>query len=168
MNGEITEPLVMATYCDDIRHEKGEKVSLMGCYQSELLLPQVPAVLAKLCAFVSVIVPLTYKSKTLSLHMFQDDKQIGQIDLPAETMTETLVSPADKWATRRAFNAAINMSPLVIERPCVIRVEATLNEVQLRGPRLIIRLANQTLESPPKSTGAKTARRSTVKPKKAA
>src|SRR5882762_5583690 len=37
--------------CDDIRSERGNKVSLMGLYDEKILLPQVPARLAKLCLF---------------------------------------------------------------------------------------------------------------------
>ena len=37
--------------CDDIRTEEGHKISLMGIYDKGLLLPQIPARLAKLCLY---------------------------------------------------------------------------------------------------------------------
>lgn len=37
--------------CDDIRAEQGNKISLMGLYDEKILLPQIPARVAKLCLF---------------------------------------------------------------------------------------------------------------------
>ena len=44
-------PYGVATFCDDIRQEVGNKFSLIGCYNDEMLLPygtEFPAILAKL------------------------------------------------------------------------------------------------------------------------
>lgn len=43
-----------AVYCDDVRQETGNKLSLMGVYQSSLIVPTLPFVLPKLCILVEV------------------------------------------------------------------------------------------------------------------
>ena len=40
---------VIAQFCDDFRQEIGNKFSLMGCYGTDLYVPQFPITLPKLC-----------------------------------------------------------------------------------------------------------------------
>lgn len=42
---------ISTVFCDDIRHEIGGKLSLIGCYGETVSLPQLPASIPKLCVF---------------------------------------------------------------------------------------------------------------------
>ena len=42
-------------FCDDIRHEVNGKLSLIGTYDTQLLIPKFPATVSKLCVIVTVV-----------------------------------------------------------------------------------------------------------------
>src|SRR5690242_14693253 len=43
------ERFLSAIFCDDVRREEGNKLSYMGVYGTDLLVPSFPIVLPKLC-----------------------------------------------------------------------------------------------------------------------
>lgn len=45
---------IFAILCDDIRQELGGKVSLMGIYGRDLVVPDIPFMLPKLCLWISI------------------------------------------------------------------------------------------------------------------
>lgn len=106
-------------YCDDIRHETGNKISLIGLYGPDLLVPETPAVIPKLCAFVQIG---SHPGKS-----FEDDIEIRTtIDDQVMSSTKLTVKP-DKELGEDRFQTArlqIIMSPLAIEKPCTLRVRA--------------------------------------------
>lgn len=46
---------IIAILCDDVREEIGNKISLMGIYDDNIVLPVLPAVLPKLCIYINMI-----------------------------------------------------------------------------------------------------------------
>jgi hypothetical protein len=48
---------MVALFCDDVRNEVGNKLSLMGVYGQDLLLREFPATLPKLCAVMLLDLP---------------------------------------------------------------------------------------------------------------
>jgi hypothetical protein len=48
---------VHATYCDDIRQEVGGKITLVGIYAGQCIVPAVPCVLPKLCVVINLSAP---------------------------------------------------------------------------------------------------------------
>ncbi len=71
---------VHAIFCDDIRQELGNKVSFMGCYQSELFVPFAPLALPKLCVYVTISTPAERPFKALSIRVDQGSNTIANID----------------------------------------------------------------------------------------
>ena len=43
---------ISSILCDDVRHEVGNKTSLMGIYDKDIIFSNLPALLPKLCLFV--------------------------------------------------------------------------------------------------------------------
>lgn len=159
---------VTGIFCDDIRHEMGNKLSFMGCYQSELIVPSMPTVLSKLCIHVSACTPKPKPFKALTLRLLQDDdKELARIEVPAEGLTDSPQSH-DETATRITVSTAIVFSPFVIEKLTSLRLMATTEEGDIVGPRLMIKtLPKQEIEPPPPSQMAKPASQRTSKRKPA-
>ena len=67
---------IQVTYCDDIRHELGNKRSLMGVYATELLVTTIPATLPKLGIAVSIITPFAEPFKKLVVRIQSNKKQL--------------------------------------------------------------------------------------------
>lgn len=130
-----------AIFCDDIRHEMGNKMSFMGCYQNELNVANAPVALAKFCVYASITTPLSKPFKELTLRVVQgDDIELAQMEIPTEQLQPGAVT-VDPTATRRILSTAIMFAPFVIEKPTSIRLTARTEEGEIIGPRLLIKVA---------------------------
>lgn len=146
-----------ATYCDDIRQELGNKLSLMGCYQGELIVSRAPVALPKLCVYASVWTPKEQPFKSLIIRIVQgDDVELARIELPEAGLAEA-AQIRDETATRKAVSTAIAFAPFVIEKSTSLRLVATTEEGEIIGPRLLIKVApGKALAVPPTVRAAKT------------
>lgn len=136
-----SDRILTVVYCDDIRHEMGNKMSFMGCYQGELFVPAVPMALSKLCLFITVLTPKGRPFKSLTLRVMQDETtELARMEIPPEGLAN-LADVQDDTATRKAINTAMAFSPFVIEKPTVLRVLADTEEGEIIGPRLHIKIA---------------------------
>lgn len=130
--------IVVTQYCDDIRREVGNKYSLMGCYSSELIVEKLPAVLQKLCAQVRVITPIDQPFRKLLIHAFLNGDSIADIEIDTTKMSEMEkeASPDANWIT---VTAMLVLSPLAIEEPCMLKIEAETEDETFKGGSLRIR-----------------------------
>ncbi len=138
---------VHVVFCDDIRHEVGNKVSFMGCYQREMLVPVTPLILARLCIFVTVSTPVARPFKALTLRVHLGANEVAVIEMPSEDVNQSL-APVQVGDTRIMANLGLTLAPLVLTEPGEIRVLVTTEEGDIQGPRLHIKLMPQT-ELPP-------------------
>jgi hypothetical protein len=131
---------VTVTYCDDIRHEVGNKLSFIGCYQGgELHVQLAPVVLPKLCAFVTVVTPKDRPFKSLSIGVLQDETELGRLEVPEDGLS-TLPPNVDETSTRLFASTAMMFAPFIVEKPTVLRVLVTTEEGEMVGPRLMIKV----------------------------
>ena len=136
-----TDRILTAIYCDDIRHEVGNKMSFMGCYQSELFVPAAPIGLPKLCVYATVLTPLKRPFKSLTLRVVLDeDTELARMEIPSEVLSN-LTDVLDSTATRKSISTALMFSPFFIEKASVLRIVADTEEGEIIGPRLLIKIA---------------------------
>lgn len=133
---------VHAIFCDDMRQELGNKVSFMGCYQSELFVPAVPIMLAKLCAHVTVSTVAKRPLKALTVRLDQGSNQVAVVEIPSDDLARA-VPPAPEDATPMAASVVIMLSPFTITEPGELRVVAITEEGEIVGPRLRIKVMPQ-------------------------
>lgn len=136
-----------AIYCDDIRHEIGGKISLIGIYGAKLFVREFPAVLPKLCVMTKSSTPYTEPFKQLKIRVFKDAEVLAETDIkmdgglpPLEPFMSESEGPDAPMAMIGA-NAFFILSPFEIEGPCTLRVRADTGEGELRGAGLRIELA---------------------------
>lgn len=137
---------VTVTYCDDIRQEVGNKTSLIGCYQGELLVQAAPSALPKLCAFVSVTTPKDRPFKSLRIRVLVADTELAVLEIPEEGLRKAPRNMED-GTTRISVSTALMFAPFVIEKATLLRVVAITEEGELIGPRLAIKV--QALQDAP-------------------
>ena len=133
---------VHAIFCDDIRHEVGNKVSFMGCYQGELFVPFVPLMLPKLCVQVTVSTTKERPIKSLTVRLDQGANQIASFEVASDDFSRS-IPPAPEDATRLSASVGVMLAPFAINEPGDIRVVVTTEEGEMPGPRLRIKLAPQ-------------------------
>ena len=142
------ERFIVVQYCDDIRQEVGNKLSLMGCYSGDLLVEKLPAVLPKLCVQIKVITPRDLPFEKIVLRAFLNEDQVGELEVPVQDINRSLEKTIDPEVTRMTLSAIMSFSPLVFEKEGVIRIEAeTEMGVIRRGGRMRLLLAETHLRS---------------------
>lgn len=150
------------TFCDDIRQEVGNKTSLIGCYQGELIVESAPTALPKLCALIAATTPKDKPFKTFTIRVMKDDAELARLEIPEAGLTEVAQNNIDATATRKSISTALMFAPFVIDKPSVLRVLAMTEEGEMIGPRLLIKVQStpSTLEP------AKPQKRKVVRAKK--
>jgi len=156
------------TFCDDIRHEVGNKMSLIGCYQGELMVETAPTALPKLCALIAATTLKVKPFKTLTIRVIKDDAELARLEIPEAGLTEVAQNNIDATATRKSISTALMFAPFVIDKPSVLRVLATTEEGEMIGPRLLIKVQSMptTLEptKPQRKRVVKAKKRSAERP----
>lgn len=150
--------------CDDIRQEVGNKVSYVGVYAGELIVPTFPFTLPKLCALVNVTTDVEDPFKQLELLVYKDDQEIAKIEVSEAQVTRMLTSSrarAHTLAGSRSdgsqFNAGFvcQFVPLSLDRPCMLRFRAKTERETLLGGSVVVRAAtasNQNEEAESKQS----------------
>jgi len=134
----ITSRTVISQFCDDIRHESGNKYSLMGCYGNELLVENLPSLLPKLCVQVRAITPIDKPFTKLLIRAKMNDEIIAEINvLPNGPITPN--SSVIDAPIRSELSVMIVLSPLAIAESGKLRIEAETDDEILRGGVLLFR-----------------------------
>ena len=127
---------VSAEYCDDVRQEVGNKISLIGCYGTDMIVGALPAFLPKLCVVVKLRTPVDQPFGVGTIRLLRDDQSIAEMPVDA---TVAGVSGRPENATWQFLQAVIALSPFPIEAPCFLRVELEAEGEVILGPKLRIR-----------------------------
>lgn len=133
---------VHAIFCDDIRREIGNKVSFMGCYQGELVVPNIPATLPKLCVHATIVATTERAVKSLTVRLDQNEKPLAVIEVPADDFAR---SPPSAQADAKRWSATVGvmLMPFNITEPCELRLVVVTEEGEMPGPRLRINVMPQ-------------------------
>lgn len=128
---------VEVIYCDDIRQEIGQKHSYMGVYSGDMVIPNFPAVLPKLCIAVTVVTPIDDPIETLQINIFQDG--IDEPIISTEKITAPPPSLEKDDSTLLMAHFMFALSPFQIEKESKLRVvaETECGAIKGRGLRLI-------------------------------
>ena len=124
---------VSVQYCDDVRPELGNKVSLMGCYGPSMLLTSFPAVLPKLCAHVKVYAPTDRPFAKLAIRIFRGDQILMDLKVPPEALANALSAERPLDAKWQIAGSLLTMSPFPVEEPCELRVEIETEDGTISG-----------------------------------
>ena len=160
-------------FCDDIRQEVGNKVSFMGVYGPDMLVPSFPFVIHKLCCAVSVVTPVDRPFKQATIRLLKDDELVSETIIPDEQFAridpqpipEQLLGPDDDLVRRLHLHATFIIAGMPIETPCRLRVKVQTEHEELRSNGLFIhsreKLATTLVEAPRMPVSAKKIERRT-------
>ena len=132
-------------YCDDVRIEVGNKQSLMGIYSGELLVPEFPIALPKLCIVVNLVTPIDKPLKELTIKITQNNETLIEVPVTGEQLTQPQSSiiengEKDNPDRRIALNFTLMLAPFSIEKECILRVRAVTESGELKGNGLRIKI----------------------------
>jgi hypothetical protein len=132
--------IFVAQFCDDARQEVGNKLSLMGCYTGEMVLQKFPAVLPKLCAYITAITPKNTPFETLTFRATLNGEPLAEIAvLPEQLQPEAHAPSANPEASRLMTNVVMAFTPLVVTKTCAMKIEVETEEGTFLAGSLFIR-----------------------------
>lgn len=111
------------TFCDDVRQEVGNKLTLVGCYNVDMILDRLPIVLPKFCAHIRIWTPIERPFGSLNLRLKQDEDVLAEHSVPLEHLVFQKPERLND-ATHFTAAAVLCVSPFAIESPCKLRIEA--------------------------------------------
>lgn len=123
-----------AILCDDVRREEGNKLSYMGIYSSNLLVPEFPASMSKLCFVLSVVCQGgASPPQRLVFQVFNDDNLIGELQVPDDALDAAAATPASGPTSRLEFGAVMQIFPVTFTAAAVLKVRALCDGEELAG-----------------------------------
>lgn len=140
-------PHLWATFCDDVRQEAGNKLSYMGIYGSNLVVPSFPTTLVKLCCVFSLRVPAQSPPKSVIFRLLRDDEVLYEADVSSVEPMRPAASPADaqeRWALTIGTIAQLLSFP--VTQNSRLKARAVVDGVELRGGALDL-MAVSAMES---------------------
>lgn len=124
-------------YCDDIRREEGQKLSLMGVYGSELIAPSFPLELPKFCLAIRLVLPPGEVVEELRIVIYKGSEEIASLHPDPQLMAKAddLTNDGPGWGSASAApdEAPVRVktiqvhavfSPFLVEEETTIRVHA--------------------------------------------
>jgi hypothetical protein len=144
--------IVIAQFCDDVRQEIGNKFSLMGCYGTDLYVPEFPITLPKLCAFVHVRTPREQPFERLTLRLVRAGEVLSELVADPDKLDEGEPPPA--WARWLAMTGILAVTPFHASGPCRLQVLAETESGTIEsGQFLIERMRGRTVPPGLSSSG---------------
>lgn len=81
------------TYCDDIRQEVGGKLTFVGAYAGQVLVPEIPCNLAKFCLALHICATRAEPVKSVLVTGAYAGKEVLRMEL-GETQIDNLMAPS--------------------------------------------------------------------------
>ncbi|HSH72816.1 MAG TPA: hypothetical protein VK974_07140 [Methylophilaceae bacterium] len=130
-----------AIFCDDIRYEIGNKHSLIGIYNGEMIAPEFPLLLPKLCVHTLIATPIDQRFSSLSVQLLQDDVIVRSNELSFEELDQmqtTMISLPDRLGPGRlmVMGSQFFLTPFHTEAPTLLTVKYIADEVEFIAGRL--------------------------------
>lgn len=134
-------------YCDDIRNEVGNKISLMGIYTRELTIPNAPLLLPRLCILVKVVTDIDDPLESLVVRVVktkdgEETELLSTGPLPIPSLTD--LPARDDDTTSMLMQMQFVLSPFQIEEEATLRIRATTEREELLGMALRLRIVPPT------------------------
>ena len=136
----VLEPFAFAIFCDDIRFEIGNKVTLVGIYSGDMFLQELPAFIPKLGVAVTLVTPLHKSPSSLTVRISKGDDLALEFVVPVVPGASPALSDEHDAPTRRSFIFQVPLPPMTIPAPCMLRVALVVDGVEMNAGKLRIGL----------------------------
>ena len=132
------ERFLSAIFCDDVRREEGNKLSYMGVYGTNLLVPDFPIVLPKLCIALQMRTSPS-PPKDVLFKLLRDDELIVERHFTAADLASLSGVVEDPRERSMQLIATIfQIFPLQLTGPCRFRARAICDGEEFKGGTLAV------------------------------
>ena len=123
--------------CDDVRREEGRKVSYMGVYGTNIVVPSFPCTLPKLCFVMSLVTPADQEAPdALTFRVFKDDDLLAEVSVPPEALRAAAAHAKEDVARdskRLTFGTVVQVFPVQFASSCTLKARAECDSVEIKG-----------------------------------
>lgn len=139
---------VHTLWCDDIRHEMGNKQSVMGIYPVDIVVAELPAVLQRLASLTHLVTPIELPPCPVMLRLLIDDVVIFE---QQQELQPELPELAARGYTRKTMLFGVTLAPLALPAGCkYLQMTVRLgDEPALEGNKLWITVDSRLLNGAP-------------------
>lgn len=133
-------------FCDDIRQEVGNKLSLMGIYGANLVVPSFPTVLPKLCCVFNVRVPANAVPRHVVFKMPRGEEVIFEAELSHIDNESTLVQlpPGIEDSHALTIGNVAQFVNFAVTEQALLKARALVDGKELRGGSLELLASSPT------------------------
>jgi hypothetical protein len=131
-----------ALFCDDIRLEVGNKVTLVGIYQGDMFLNEMPAFVPRMGVAFYVSTPIGEPISKFGFRISRGDDVIVEAS-PADTSELPRQEPLDGHdaVTRRTIAFSVPLPPMTFAEPCTLRAVVNIDGIETVAAKLRVRVA---------------------------
>jgi hypothetical protein len=129
-------------FCDDVRQEVGNKLSYLGVYGGNLVVPAFPTTLIKLCCVFSLLLPSKAPPKSVTFKLLRDEEVIFETDLPPDhikSLEKLAASGSDSRAIATGTVAQFVSFP--VTHACALKARAIVDGKEIPGGGLDLQAA---------------------------
>jgi hypothetical protein len=136
-------------FCDDVRVEIGNKISLMGIYGGELAVAGGSTVLARLCVVATAFTTVDQPFKSLRFRVTEAGRIVAEQEIPSATIKGApdiirRKERSDDPILRYSLSCTMFISPFVVDRDMVIKVIAICDGEEIGAGRLYCGISPET------------------------
>lgn len=132
------EPCAWTIFCDDLRQEAGNKLSYMGVYGPNLIVPAYPTTVPRLCCVFNLRLPATANPRRIVFKLFRDDVEISKAEMLATGGRRLIPELRTESAKHQAvmISSATRISNLEVTQGALLTTRAYVDGTELLGGQL--------------------------------
>jgi hypothetical protein len=135
------EPFMWSTFCDDVRQEVGNKLSYLGIYGPNLIVPVFPTTLVKLCCVFNLRVPAERPPGSVVFKLLRDDEVIFEHELSVGKEILPTVPPNELDVQALTISSVAQLVGFPITQQVRLKSRAIVDGKELRGGALDLQAA---------------------------
>lgn len=124
----MREPSISAVFCDDVRLEATQKMTLVGAYPGDVLVHVMPTTLPKLVAWTNIVVHEDHPIRSATVALLRDGQPIATSDELNVWDQETM-----KEAKPRSFVLALELQNYVVDVAHTLAIEVLIDGKRTRA-----------------------------------
>jgi hypothetical protein len=126
-------------FCDDVRQEVRNKLTLVGTYSTLIFFQSFPALMNQLCAVMSLNIPLNVEVESLTFEVLIDGRVNSKLDIPPEEYAAQAKIEKDRYGDGCdivQLGVVMQMINLQFVKDTMLTTRAVLNGEVISGDKI--------------------------------
>jgi hypothetical protein len=125
-------------FADDLRQEVSGKTTMVGIYQAQMLVSQLPITIPKLAVLMMAITPIEKPFQKLTFVLLKDNELFQSYDISPDVLVPPKNLSQEDANESHVIEIQMGaiISPLVLEEECILRSQIITEEGIMAGRSL--------------------------------